>query len=44
MPSLLKYEIVTDPTSLQASLPGEPSRGTVYIIVSNTHQSAVEWD
>ncbi|MFB7620303.1 hypothetical protein [Kitasatospora sp. NPDC056181] len=44
MPSLLKYEIITDPTWLQASLPGEPSRATVYIIVSNSHQSAVEWD
>ncbi|MFD9909256.1 hypothetical protein [Streptomyces sp. NPDC059063] len=44
MPSLLHYEIVTDPTSLQASLPGEPSTGTVYIIVSNTHKSIVEWE
>ncbi|MFJ8435303.1 hypothetical protein ACIQ9P_28805, partial [Kitasatospora sp. NPDC094019] len=44
MPSLLHYEIVADPTSLQTSLPDEPSVGTVYLIVSNTHQSAVEWD
>ncbi len=44
MPSLLHYEIITDPTSLQASLPGEPSVGTVYILVSNNHQSPVEWD
>ncbi|CAN3983861.1 Cytochrome c551/c552 [Kitasatospora purpeofusca] len=44
MPSLLHYEIVADPTSLQASLPNEPSVGTVYLIVSNTHQAQVEWD
>ncbi|MFE2041243.1 hypothetical protein ACFXAZ_09980 [Streptomyces sp. NPDC059477] len=44
MPSLLQYQIVTDPPSLQASLPGEPSVGTVYIIVSNTHQSPVDWE
>ncbi|MBA2805927.1 hypothetical protein E0500_000170 [Streptomyces sp. KM273126] len=44
MPSLLHYQIVTDPPSLQASLPGEPSVGTVYIIVSNTHQSPVDWE
>ncbi|MFC5662285.1 hypothetical protein ACFP3U_04740 [Kitasatospora misakiensis] len=44
MPSLLNYQIVTDPTSLPASLPNEPSLGTVYLIVSNTHQSQVEWD
>ncbi|MFJ4095358.1 hypothetical protein ACIPYS_27535 [Kitasatospora sp. NPDC089913] len=44
MPSLLHYEIVADPTSLRASLPNEPSVGTVYLIVSNTHQAQVEWD
>ncbi|MGE7439992.1 hypothetical protein [Kitasatospora sp. NPDC001175] len=44
MPSLLHYEIVTNPTSLRASLTDEPSLGTMYVIVSNTHQSPVEWD
>lgn len=44
MPSLLHYAVVTDPTSLQASLPGAPSVGTVYVIVSNTHQSEVKWE
>ncbi|RKT12200.1 hypothetical protein BX285_6167 [Streptomyces sp. 1114.5] len=44
MPSLLNYAILTDPTSLQASQPGAPSTGTVYVIVSNTHQSEVRWD
>ena len=44
MPSLLNYAILTDPTSLQASQPGAPSMGTVYVIVSNTHQSEVRWD
>ncbi|MDX2939024.1 hypothetical protein [Streptomyces ipomoeae] len=44
MPSLLHYEIITDPTSLQASLPGEPSVGTVYILVSNNHRATVRWD
>ncbi|MET8629910.1 hypothetical protein ABZW30_40355 [Kitasatospora sp. NPDC004669] len=44
MPSLLHYEIVTDPTSLRASLTDEPSLGTVYVIVSNTHQAEVKWD
>ncbi|MGW2376531.1 MULTISPECIES: hypothetical protein [Kitasatospora] len=44
MPSLLHYEIVTDPTSLRASLTNEPSLGTVYVIVSNTHQAEVKWD
>ncbi|MEZ0092545.1 hypothetical protein [Streptacidiphilus sp. EB129] len=44
MPSLLNYAILTDPTSLQASQPGAPSVGTVYVIVSNTHQSEVRWD
>ncbi|MGW2541755.1 hypothetical protein ACWC5I_12995, partial [Kitasatospora sp. NPDC001574] len=43
MPSLLHYEIVTDPTSLQASSDGAPSVGTVYVIVSNSHQEEVEW-
>ncbi|MFJ8042413.1 hypothetical protein ACIRBX_18175 [Kitasatospora sp. NPDC096147] len=43
MPSLLRYEILTDPTSLQASSDGRPSVGTVYVIVSNTHQEDVEW-
>ncbi|MFE5587208.1 hypothetical protein [Kitasatospora sp. NPDC056531] len=43
MPSLLHYEIVTDPTSLQASADGAPSVGTVYIVVSNTHQEEVDW-
>lgn len=44
MPSLLNYTILTDPTSLLASQPGAPSVGTVYVIVSNTHQSEVRWD
>ncbi|MET8541064.1 hypothetical protein ABZW03_10465 [Kitasatospora sp. NPDC004799] len=44
MPSLLHYEIVTDPTSLQPSLPGLPSVGTVYVVVSNTHEHDVTWD
>ncbi|MEU5427142.1 hypothetical protein AB0H73_16275 [Streptomyces olivoreticuli] len=44
MPSLLNYAVITDPTSLQASQPGAPSVGTVYVIVSNTHQSAVTWE
>ncbi|MFF7990688.1 hypothetical protein ACFZDG_12980 [Kitasatospora xanthocidica] len=44
MPSLLNYAILTDPTPLQASQPGAPSIGTVYVIVSNTHQSEVRWD
>ncbi|MEU1423273.1 hypothetical protein [Kitasatospora sp. NPDC005751] len=44
MSSLLHYELVADPTSLQASLQDEPSLGTVYVIVSNTHQSQVEWE
>ncbi|MEY9946643.1 hypothetical protein [Kitasatospora sp. GAS1066B] len=44
MPSLLNYAIVTDPTSLQASQPGAPSVGTLYVIVSNTHQSEVKWE
>ena len=44
MPSLLNYAILADPTSLQASQPGAPSVGTVYVIVSNTHQSEVRWD
>ncbi|MFB9369923.1 hypothetical protein [Kitasatospora albolonga] len=43
MPSLLHYEILTDPTSLQASSDGRPSVGTVYVVVSNTHQEDVEW-
>ncbi|MFI5530698.1 hypothetical protein ACIA8O_19370 [Kitasatospora sp. NPDC051853] len=43
MPSLLHYEILTDPTSLQASSEGRPSVGTVYVIVSNTHQEDVDW-
>ncbi|MFF2039778.1 hypothetical protein ACFVVX_05080 [Kitasatospora sp. NPDC058170] len=43
MPSLLHYEIVTDPTSLQASSDGAPSVGSVYVIVSNTHQEEVDW-
>ncbi|WP_316529017.1 hypothetical protein [Kitasatospora brasiliensis] len=43
MPSLLHYEILTDPTSLQASADGAPSVGTVYVVVSNTHQAEVEW-
>ncbi|MFH8981261.1 hypothetical protein [Streptomyces varsoviensis] len=41
---MLHYEIITDPTTLQASLPGEPSVGTVYILVSNNHQAPVTWD
>ncbi|MFJ7243559.1 hypothetical protein ACIQWA_02815 [Kitasatospora sp. NPDC098652] len=44
MPSLLNYAILTDPTTLSASQPGAPSVGTVYVIVSNTHQSQVRWD
>ncbi|MDT0448584.1 hypothetical protein [Streptomyces hesseae] len=44
MPSLLNYAVITDPTSLQASQPGAPSVGTVYVIVSNTHQSNVRWE
>ncbi|MER6360302.1 polymer-forming cytoskeletal protein [Kitasatospora sp. NPDC001527] len=44
MPALLKYEIVTDPTSLQVSTDGVPSVGTVYVIASNTHQAAVDWE
>ncbi|MYV53495.1 hypothetical protein [Streptomyces sp. SID3212] len=44
MPSLLHYAVVTDPTSLPASQPGAPSVGTVYVIVSNTHQSDVKWE
>ncbi|MCZ0982232.1 hypothetical protein O1L60_34195 [Streptomyces diastatochromogenes] len=43
MPSLLHYEILTDPTSLQASRPGAPSTGTVYLIVSNPHLANVKW-
>ncbi|MFE6871279.1 hypothetical protein ACFVFS_32565 [Kitasatospora sp. NPDC057692] len=43
MPSLLHYEIVTDPTSLQASADGAPSVGTVYIVVSNTHERELDW-
>ncbi|MFF2354191.1 hypothetical protein ACFVVL_31030, partial [Kitasatospora sp. NPDC058115] len=43
MPSLLHYEILTDPTSLQASRPGAPSVGTVYLVVSNPHLSDVTW-
>ncbi|MFI9329346.1 hypothetical protein ACIGZJ_17600 [Kitasatospora sp. NPDC052868] len=35
MPSLLHYDIVTDPTSLQASQYGAPSVGAVYVVVSN---------
>lgn len=41
MPSVLHYEIVTDPTSPQASRPGAPSVGTVHVVVSNTHRSDV---
>lgn len=44
MSSLLNYAILTDPTSLLASQPGAPSVGTVFVIVSNTHQSEVRWD
>ncbi|MFB6892465.1 hypothetical protein ACFCX4_24500 [Kitasatospora sp. NPDC056327] len=44
MPALLHYEIVTDPTSIQASSDGAPSVGTVYVIASNTHQAVVEWE
>ncbi|KJK54924.1 hypothetical protein [Saccharothrix sp. ST-888] len=44
MPSLLNYAVMTDPTSLEASQPGVPSVGTVYVIVSNTHQSEVKWE
>ncbi|MFJ2646711.1 hypothetical protein ACIO1C_08310 [Streptomyces sp. NPDC087420] len=44
MPSLLNYTVLTDPTSLQASQPGAPSVGTVYVIVSNTRQSDVRWE
>ncbi|MFF2354190.1 hypothetical protein ACFVVL_31025 [Kitasatospora sp. NPDC058115] len=43
MPSLLHYEILTDPTSLQVSRPGAPSVGTVYLIVSNPHLADVTW-
>ncbi|MGV9271475.1 hypothetical protein ACWDRR_43315 [Kitasatospora sp. NPDC003701] len=43
MPSLLNYQIMTDPTSLQASSDGAPSVGTIYVIVSNTHQEEVSW-
>ncbi|MFE7189267.1 hypothetical protein, partial [Kitasatospora sp. NPDC057595] len=42
MPSVLHYEIVTDPTPLQVSRPGAPSVGTVYIVVSNTSLSEVK--
>ncbi|WP_424639797.1 hypothetical protein [Embleya sp. AB8] len=41
---MLNYTVITDPTSLQASQPGAPSVGTVYVIVSNTHQSDVTWE
>ncbi|MFG2147164.1 hypothetical protein ACGFRG_23635 [Streptomyces sp. NPDC048696] len=37
MPSELHYQIVTDPTSLQASRPGAPSVGAVHVVISNTH-------
>ncbi|MFF0473737.1 hypothetical protein [Streptomyces sp. NPDC004284] len=43
MPSLLHYEVLTDPTSLQVSRPGAPSAGTVYVIVSNPHLANVKW-
>ncbi|MFD0345055.1 hypothetical protein ACFQ0M_01160 [Kitasatospora aburaviensis] len=39
MPSLLHYQVVTDPTSLRASLTDEPSLGTLYVIVSNSRWS-----
>ncbi|MFJ3902829.1 hypothetical protein [Streptomyces sp. NPDC090025] len=35
MPSLLHYELVVNPTDLQASRPGAPSIGAVYVIASN---------
>ncbi|MGW6741588.1 hypothetical protein ACWGDX_12830 [Streptomyces sp. NPDC055025] len=40
MPPSLHYDIVTDPTSLQASQPGVPSTGAVYLIISN-HDAAM---
>ncbi|WP_327675243.1 hypothetical protein [Kitasatospora sp. NBC_00458] len=43
MPSLLRYEILTDPTSLPASSDGAPSVGSLYVIVSNIHQEEVEF-
>lgn len=39
-PPCLHYEIVTDPTSLQPSLPELPSVGTVYVTVSTPTRSA----
>ncbi|MFD4656799.1 hypothetical protein ACFWP2_14365 [Kitasatospora sp. NPDC058444] len=42
MPSVLHYEIVTDPTPLQVSRPGAPSVGAVYVVVSNTSLSEVK--
>ncbi|MFB7469693.1 hypothetical protein [Kitasatospora sp. NPDC056184] len=44
MPSVLHYEIVTDPTPLQVSRPGSPSVGAVYVVVSNTSLSEVKID
>ncbi|MEV4250269.1 hypothetical protein AB0J63_43555 [Streptosporangium canum] len=36
----LTYTILTDPTSLEASVDGRsPSTGTVYLMVTNTRQT-----
>ncbi|AUG76244.1 hypothetical protein CFP65_1345 [Kitasatospora sp. MMS16-BH015] len=44
MPSLLHYEILADPSTLQASADGMPSVATLYLIASNSHQAPVQWE
>jgi hypothetical protein len=40
---VLSYAVFTDPAPLRISQPGAPSVGTVYITVSNSHETEVKW-
>lgn len=41
--TMLTYTVLTDPAPLEASAAGRPSRGTVYLVVTNTGQQAAYW-
>ncbi|GAA2707554.1 MULTISPECIES: hypothetical protein [Streptomyces] len=42
--SVLDYAVFTDPALLQVSQPGAPSVVSMYITVSNSHHTEVQWD